>query len=129
MVKTPADKWIEKIAKYRQISQSIMKLSNSIRYVGITNEYGRTLTGIMRSNIKPILDSKQIRDELYMVASLLSLRSESATNAMGKLNHITIDHRKVTIVILHKNQIIYYITISRNEKDLEKVISEIKRLI
>ncbi len=129
MVKTPADKWIEKIAKYRQISQSIMKLSNSIRYVGITNEYGRTLTGIMRSNIKPILDSKQIRDELYMVASLLSLRSESATSVMGKLNHITIDHRKVAIVILHKNQIIYYITISRKEKDLEKIISEIKRLI
>ena len=129
MVKTPADKWIEKIAKYRQTSQSIMKLSSNIRYVGITNAYGRTLTGVIRPNIKPILDSKQIRDELYMIASLLSLRNESATSVMGKISHVTIDHQKVTIVILQKAPVIYYVTLGKKEKDLAKVISEIKRLV
>ena len=129
MVKTPADKWTEKIAKYRQTSQSIMKLSHSIRYVGVINEHGRTLTGVIKPHIKPMLDSKQIRDELYIIASLLSLRSGSATDGVGRLDHITIQHQKVSIVVLQKNQTIYYMTINRKEKDLEKIISEVKRII
>lgn len=130
MVKTPADKWAAKIARYRQTSQNIMRLSQNIRYVGVLNEYGRTLTGVIRPNIKPMLDSKQIRDELYVMASLLSLRNESITGAVGRLNHITIDHQKVSIIVLQKkHDIIYYVTISKKEKGVEKIISEIKRII
>ena len=48
---------------------------------------------------------------------------------MGKINHVTIDHQKVTIVILQKSPVIYYVTISKKEKDLANIISEIKRLV
>jgi len=128
MVKTPAEKWKETIIKYRKQCQNILKLSNSIRYAGVINVYGRTLTGIINPNLKPLLKSEQIKNEFFIISTLISLRKNTA-NTVGKLEHIILQHQKITIVVLQKNDITYYVSINRKEKNFEKIISSIKKII
>ena len=128
MVKTPADKWKEVVIKYRKQCQNILKISKSIRYVGIINVYGRTLTGIVRPNLKPLLRSEQVKNEFFIISTLMSLRKNTA-NTVGKLEHVILQHQKITILILQKNDITYYVSINRKEKSVEKIISSIKKII
>jgi len=128
MVKTPADKWKDTIIKYRKQCQSILKLSNSIRYTGVINVYGRTLTGIINPSLKPLLKSEHLKNEFFIVSNLMSLRKDTSVT-FGKLEHIILQHQKVIIVILHKNDITYYVSINRKEKGVEKIISSIKKII
>ena len=128
MVKTPADKWKDMIIKYRRQCQNILKLSNSIRYAGVINVYGRTLTGIVKPNLKPLLKSEQVKNEFFIISTLISLRKNTA-NTVGKLEYIILEHQKITIMVLQKNDLTYYISINRKEKDLKKIISSIKKII
>lgn len=128
MAKTPADKWKDIVVKYRKQCQNILKLSNSIRYAGVINAYGRTLTGIVKSDLKPLLKSEQVKNEFFIISTLMSLRKDTI-NTVGKLEHVILQHQKVTIVILQKNDITFYVSINRKEKGLEKIISSIKRII
>ncbi len=127
MVKTPAEKWKDTIIKYRKQCQNILKLSNSIRYAGVINVYGRTLTGIVRPNLKPLLKSEQVKNEFFVISTLMSLRKNTST--VGKLEYMILQHQKITIVVLQKNDITYYVSINRKEKGLEKIISSIKKII
>lgn len=128
MVKTPADKWKDIIIKYRKQCQSILQQSTSIRYAGVINVYGRTLTGIVKPDLKPLLKSEQVKNEFFIISTLISLRRDTSTT-VGKLEHVILQHEKVIIVILQKNDVTFYVSIDRKEKDLEKIISLIKKII
>jgi len=128
MVKTPAEKWKATIIKYRKQCQNILKLSNSVRYAGVINVYGRTLTGIIAPNQKPLLKSEQIKNEFFIISTLMSLRKNSS-NAIGRLEHMILQHQKITIVVLQKNDITYWISINRKEKYIKKIIASIKKII
>ncbi len=128
MVKTPAEKWKNTVIKYRKQCQNILKISNSIRYAGVINVYGRTLTGLVRPNLKPLLKSEQVKNEFFIISTLISLRKNTAST-VGKLEHVILQHQKITILILQKNNVTYYISINRKEKGIEKIISLIKKIV
>ena len=128
VVKTPADIWKDAISKYRKQCQNILKISPSIRYAGVINAYGRTLTGIVRSTVKPMLKSEQVKNEFFIISTLMSLRKNTSTS-VGKLEHAILQHQKVTIVILQKKDMSYYVSIDRKETDLENILSSIKKAI
>ena len=128
MVKTPADKWKETLSEYKKQCQNILKISDSIRYVGVINAYGRTLTGIVRSNVEPMLKSEQVKNEFFIISTLISMRKNTSTS-VGKLDHVILKHQKVTIVILQKKNISYYVSIDKKETNLEKIVSSIKKAI
>lgn len=128
MEKTPAEKWKEQIVQYRKKCQKIIELSQSIRYAGVINNYGRTLTGIVRPNVKPLLKSEQIKNEFFIISTLMTLRKDTVS-AVGKLDYVLLQHQKVSIVIFQKNDITYYISIDRKEKSIDKIISSIKKTI
>ena len=128
MVKTPADKWKDTVIKYRKQCQKILQVSKSVRYAGIVNSYGRTLTGIIQPNLKPLLQSEDFKNELFVISTLVSLRKNSVSS-IGKLEHVILQHQKITILILQKNNVTYYVSINRKEKDLENIVSLIKKAI
>ncbi len=128
MIKTPADKWKDVVVKYRKQCQNILKISTSIRYAGVINVYGRTLTGIVRPDLKPLLKSEQVKNEFFIISTLMSLRKNTAST-VGKLEHVILQHQKITIVILQKNDVTYYVSINRKEKSITKIISLIKKII
>ena len=128
MVKTPAEIWKDKIVQYRKKCQSILQLSDTIRYAGVVNAYGRTLTGIVRPNVKPLLKSEQVKNEFFIISTLMTLRKDTIS-AIGKLDYVLLQHQKVSIVIFQKDDITYYISIDRTEKNMDKIIESIKKTI
>ncbi len=128
MVKTPAEKWKDTILGYRKKCQKIIEVSKSVRYAGVINAYGRTLAGIVRSDVKPLLKSEQIKNEFFILSTLMNLRKDSE-NAVGKLNFVLLEHQKVSIIIFQKGGMTFYVSIDRKEKDINSIISKIKKLI
>ena len=128
MTVTPADKWKKTVIKYRKQCQNILEISKSIRYAGVINIYGRTLAGMVKPNLKPLLKSEQVKNEFFVISTLMSLR-KNTSNTVGKLEHVILQHQKVTIVILQIRDVTYYVSINRKEKDMEKIISLIKKII
>lgn len=128
MVTTPADRWKFTVTKYRRQCQDVLKISKDIRYVGVINSYGRTLTGIIRPGLKPLLKSDQVKNEFFIVSTLMSLRKESVST-VGRLEHAILHHQKVVIVLLQKRDVTYYVSINKKEKNLEKIISSIKKTV
>ena len=128
MEKNPAEKWKIIISKYKKQCQNILKISKNVRYAGVINLYGRTLTGIVNPKLKPLLKSEEIRNEFFIMSTLMTLRKDSI-NSVGKLEHAILQHQKVTIVILQKNNITYYISVKRNAKNLKEIISSMKKIV
>ena len=128
MKKTPAQKWQEKVISYKKQCQNILKSSDHIRYAGVINAYGRTLTGIIKPNVKPLLKSEEVKNEFFIVSTLISLR-QSSENEIGKLDYVLLKHSKTHIVILHKNNVTFYISINPKEKNSERLVSKIKKII
>jgi len=128
MRQTPQQKWNDSIIKFRKKCQQIMKVSKSIRYVGVINEYGRTLSGIVRPGVKPLLKSEQVKNEFFIISTLLTLR-KSQDSPLGKLDYVVLKHQKVSILVFQQNKETYYVSISGKEKRLNKIIPKIKKLI
>ena len=128
MTRTPSDAWKDNIAGLHKNCQDISKLSKKIRYAGVINRYGRTLTGILRPGIRPLLDSGHAKDELFLISSLLNMRSSTA-KPLGILDHITLQHEKVYIVLLQKNDRVYYISLDADVKNISKLILRIKKAV
>ncbi len=126
MVKTSEQKWKEAIIGYRKKCQKILNVSKNIRYVGVINEYGRTLTGIIRPGVKPLLKSEQARNEFFIISTLMALR-KILDSSLGKLDYVILKHQKVSIVACQKDKITFYITAL--EKELDTLIPDIKKLI
>ena len=128
MNKTPSEKWKDSIIRYRKKCQSILQISNNVRYVGIVNTFGRTLTGIINADVKPLMKSETIKNELFIISTLMTLRKES-TSVVGKLNHVLLQHQKISILLFQKNNVTYYVTIDRKEKKIDKIIESIEKII
>ncbi len=130
MVKTPAEKWQEDISVYRKKCQKILLTSQSIRYVGLINEYGRTMTGIIKPGTKIFLKSEPARNEFFLISTLLSMR-RSNDYAIGSLDCAIFKHDKITLVVFQRKEGIYYVSVNKNLAldPLDKIISKIKKLI
>jgi len=128
MRKTPAQKWKETISKYKLKCHKIMSVSKNIRYTGVINEYGRTLTGIIRPGVKPLLKSEQVKNEFFIISTLMTLR-KGPSSAVGQLDYVVLKHHKVTILAYQKDKITFYVSINAKEKALDNIIPKIKKLI
>ena len=111
MVKTASDKWKNTILKYKKQCQTILQISSNIRYAGVINNYGRTLTGVIKPNLKPLLKSEEVKHEFFIISTLFSLRKDNG-NSLGKLDHIVLKHSKVNIIVFQKNDITFYVSIN-----------------
>ncbi|WKT57519.1 hypothetical protein QVH35_09135 [Candidatus Nitrosotenuis chungbukensis] len=128
MSKTPEEKWKESIISYRKNCQNIIAISKSIRYAGVINEYGRTLTGIIQPGIKPILKPEDAKNEFFIVSNLITLRHVQS-KAFGSLDHIVLQHKKATIVCVPDGNIVYYVSLNPGTTSLEGIIKKIKSVV
>jgi hypothetical protein len=115
----------KEVALYQDICLSILKISDSIRYVGIINRFGRTITGKLKNGMKPILTPEQARDERYIESTRQYLR-RSLEISTGKSLFTIEKNENVTFLLIPQitKDILYYITI---EKDAE--LNEINEII
>lgn len=130
MQKTPSQKWTEQITHYRKKCQAILELSKSIRYVGLINEYGRTMTGIFRPGLATLLSNEPARNEFFLVSTMLTMRNK-ASAALGNMDSIILNHDKVTVIIFQRKEGIYYISVNKSVTPdaVNKIIAKIKKII
>jgi hypothetical protein len=130
MQKTPDQKWKEQIIQYRKKCQSIVELSKSIRYVGLINEYGTTLTGILKPGLTTLLSREAARNEFFLVSTLLTMRNK-ASEALGKMDHVVFRHEKITVIAFQRKEGIYYISINKSTSPdaVVQIMLKIKKII
>ena len=105
-----------------------MAVSKNIRYTGVFNEFGRTITGKIRSGIKPIFSPNTVRQEFFAIASMMKLR-EKSSKRLGSVEFISISHKKINILLFYKNGMTYYITLNEKLKLNSTAINKIKKII
>ena len=130
MEKTSRQKWAEQVSQHRKRCQKILAISRSIRYVGLINDYGRTLTGIIRSGMTAILSDEAARNEFFFTSILLLMRKK-ASHALGNMDYVIFKHDKVTIISFQRDEGTYYISVNKNmtPKVITKIISKVKKVI
>ena len=87
MTKTKVQKWKDEIVGYRKQCQNILKLSRSIRYAGVINIFGRTLAGLVQPDVKPLIQSQDVKNEFFTISTLISMRNKTSKD-VGKLEHV-----------------------------------------
>lgn len=127
MSKTPEQKWKDSIVQYRKNCQKILGISKSIRYAGVINEFGRTLTGIIKPGLKPLLNPENAKNEFFIISNLITLRHSQA-KAFGNLDSVTIRHKNATVVCVPNKNVVYYISINPNTKSLDEIIRKVKSI-
>jgi hypothetical protein len=128
MGKTPEQRWKASIITFRKKCQKIIQSSNSVRYAGIINEYGRTLTGMVRPGVIPLWTAEQVKNEFFIISTLMTLRKNYAQK-VGALDYLVLSHPKVTIIAIQRKNITYYVSVDVNAKDIEKLILKFKKII
>lgn len=128
MSQTPDQKWRSAILDYRKKCQKIVSISKAVRYAGVINEYGRTLTGIIRPGLKPILGPEDAKNEFFIISNLITLRN-SQSKALGNLDDVVLKHKKATLVCIPSSKVIYYVSLNPQTKDLNKIIGKIKGVV
>jgi len=130
MTKTPNQKWSDEIVAHRKKCQRILLVSSSIRYVGLINEYGRTLTGIIKQGTNPLLKPDQVRNEFFLISTMLSMRSTNYSS-IGDMDYAIFKHKKVTLLAFSRKEGTYYISMGEDATfdSLFEIINKIKKLI
>jgi hypothetical protein len=104
---------------------SILDISKKIRYVGIINRFGRTVTGKLKNGIRPLLTPEQARDERYIESTRQQLR-KALNTTIGKSIFTIEKNENVTFLLIPEDtqDLFYYITM---EKDT--TLTEINEII
>ncbi|MGI0072510.1 MAG: hypothetical protein ACREA3_01705 [Nitrosotalea sp.] len=130
MQKTPNQQWGEEISQYRKKCQKVLTISQSIRYVGLINPYGRTLTGVVRPGTNILLKSDAARNEFFLVSTLFNMRNKTSSS-IGNMDYAIFKHAKITLIVFQSKEGIYYISASKNmtPDTVAKLITKIKKVI
>ncbi|MDC0186992.1 hypothetical protein OAJ08_02260 [Candidatus Nitrosopelagicus sp.] len=120
--------WTKTVTQNRIKCEKIIAISKDIRYAGVFNEYGRTISGKIRPGIKPIFSPDAVRHEFFAIASMMRLR-EKTSKTLGVLDFISIIHKKINILLFYKNGITYYVTINKKNNSNTILVKKIKKII
>tara|TARA_B110000014_G_C19832627_1_gene431763 strand:+ start:236 stop:622 length:387 start_codon:yes stop_codon:yes gene_type:complete len=120
--------WAKTVTQNRKKCEKILLVSKEIRYAGVFNEYGRTISGKIRPGVKPIFSPDSVRHEFFAIASMMRLR-ERTSKTLGDVEFISIIHKKINILLFYKNGITFYITINKKTNSNVILVNKIKKLI
>ncbi len=94
---------------------SFLNISEKIRYVGLINRFGRTITGKLKSGIRPLLTPEQARDERYIESTRQQLR-KALEVSIGKSIFTIEKNENVTFLLIpdKSSDNFYYMTLEKD---------------
>ena len=118
------------IAKYKQSCNNILAISLRIRYAGIMNKFGRTLTGRLRKGVVPLLKPDEARNEFFIEATRNHLR-KGFEKSIGRAEYTFTENEKVKILTIAGQEGFYYITMDKETPadEVLKIIEDTKKLV
>jgi hypothetical protein len=117
----------ERLQKNKKLCRQFLELSPKIRYVGLMNDFGRTLSGQLRKGVIPLFSPDEARDENFLEATRNQLRRKFE-EAIGKTRFTITENEKVKIVTIPITRGFFYITLEKDTDNQEilKIIESIK---
>jgi hypothetical protein len=117
----------EKLRENRKLCRQFLELSPKIRYVGLMNNFGRTISGQLRKGVIPLFSPDEARDENFLEATRNLLRKKFE-KAIGKTRFTITENEKVKIVSIPITRGFFYITLEKDTENEEilKIIESIK---
>ena len=107
---------------------SFLSISEKIRYVGIINKFGRTITGKLKSGIRPLLTPEQARDERYIESTRQQLR-KALEVSIGKSIFTIEKNENVTFLLIpdKSNDNFYYMTLDKDTPltEIDDIINKV----
>ena len=120
----------ETIQKNKEICKKIQSLSPRIRYVGMINDFGRTITGHLRKGVVPLFDTDQAINDHFIEATRIKLR-KALSPAVGNPIYSLTEHEKVIMLTVPTSWGIYNVTLDRETEfmEIKALIDKIRKLI
>jgi hypothetical protein len=117
----------EKLKENRKLCKQFLELSPKIRYVGLMNNFGRTISGQLRKGVIPLFSPDEARDENFLEATRNLLRKKFE-KAIGRTRFTITENEKVKIVTIPITRGFFYITLEKDTENEEilKIIESIK---
>ena len=104
--------------KNKEKCHNLVLLSQKIRFVGIINNFGRTVAGQLRPGLMPLLNVEQAINEHFIEATRNQLRKTFDAVLGNTLYTLTANQKVITLTIPITTGGFYYITL---DSDLESV--------
>ena len=117
-------------AKYKERCNSILAISQHIRYAGVMNRFGRTLAGNLRKGLVPLLKPDEARNEFFIEATRNQLR-RNFEKSIGRTEYTFTENEKVKIMTIASEEHFYYITMNKETSsgEVTRVIDAAKKLV
>jgi hypothetical protein len=117
-------------AKYKERCNSILAISQDIRYAGVMNRFGRTLAGNLRKGLVPLLKPDEARNEFFIEATRNQLR-RNFEKSIGRTEYTFTENEKVKILTIASEEYFYYITMDKETPlgEVTRVIDAAKKLV
>ena len=114
----------EESLKNKENCHNLLLLSQRIRYVGLINNFGKTIAGQLRPGLLPLLSVEQAINEHFIDATRNQLRKAFDSTLGATLYTLTVNIKVITLTFPSQSGGSYYITVDRElgSEDLFKLI-------
>lgn len=121
----------EESIRNKENCQDLLLLSQKIRYVGMINNFGKTISGQLRSGLIPLLNVEQAVNEHFIEATRNQLRKAFDSTLGGTLYTLTVNEKVITLTFPLPSGGYYYITLDSDisKDDLAKLIDSLTQKI
>lgn len=110
---------------------NILLLSQKIRYVGIINNFGKTIAGQLRPGLVPLLNVEQAINEHFIEATRNQLR-KAFDSTLGPTSYtLTVNEKVITLTFPLQSGGYYYVTLDNDigKEDLAELIDSLTQKI
>lgn len=118
----------EESIKKKEKCHNLLLLSQKIRYVGMINNFGRTVAGQLRTGLVPLLNVEQAINEHFIDATRNQLRKAFDATLGTTLYTLTVNEKVITLTFPFRSGGFYYISID-NDIGSEELIKLIDLLM
>lgn len=118
----------EESIRNKEKCHNLLLLSQKIRYVGMINNFGRTIAGQLRSGLIPLLNVEQAINEHFIEATRNQLRKTFDSILGTTLYTLTVNEKVLTLTFPLQTGGYYYITLD-NDIGREELVKLIDLLI
>jgi len=114
----------EESLKNKENCHNLLLLSQRIRYVGLINNFGKTIAGQLRPGLLPLLSVEQAINEHFIDATRNQLRKAFDSTLGATLYTLTVNIKVITLTFPSRSWGSYYVTVDREigNEELFKLI-------
>jgi hypothetical protein len=118
------------IQKNKEKCGKILSLSKRIRYVGMINDFGRTIAGKLRVGMVPLLNTEQAINDHFIEATRNNLR-KAFYSVIGNAIYTLTEHEKVIMLTVPTEWGFYYITLDKETDyvEIREIMDSVRKLI